>query len=396
MSRDNPEAAKRMFDQPRPHSLLGYHRQLAPAASLKVSPLCLGAMNLGEAWKYFMGAVDKTVAFEILDCFYERGGNFIDTASDYQDGESEAFIGEWMAARGNRDEMVISTKYGTGWKKHLKGDVIQTNFGGLNAKNLRHSLDASLRKLQTDFVDILYVHWWDYAANIPEIMHALNDVVAQGKVLYLGISATPAWIVARANEYARCHNLRPFVIYQGRWSAACRDLEREIIPMCRAEGMAIGPWGVMEGGKFKAKEEREAGAVRGRLYPGSEAELRVSEALEAIAQRKQARLTGIALAYVMHKTPYVFPVVGARTPEQLKQNIEALSVSLSRHDIEEIESVAAFDRGFPYNLLMLDNQAQPEDISGHLSYNDVPQNRAYGHVRTVPYPQALSGGPLEN
>lgn len=100
-----------------------------------------------------------------------------------------------MAARQNRDEMVIATKFGTGWKKHLKNHVIQTNFGGLNAKNLKHSLEASLTKLRTSFVDILYVHWWDYAADIPEIMHALNDVVSQGKVLYLGISATPAWLV---------------------------------------------------------------------------------------------------------------------------------------------------------------------------------------------------------
>lgn len=111
------------------------------------------------------------------------GGNFIDTASDYQDGESETWLGEWMAARQNRDEMVIATKFGTGWKKHLKNHVIQHNFGGLNAKNLKHSLEASLAKLRTSFVDILYVHWWDYAADIPEIMHALNDVVAQGKVL---------------------------------------------------------------------------------------------------------------------------------------------------------------------------------------------------------------------
>ena len=156
-----------------------------------------------------------------------------------------------MKARGNRDEMVIATKYTTGWQIAKGTQVIQSNYGGMNAKNLRHCLTASLKKLQTDFVDVLYIHWWDYSAEsvlphisglqnlttcrIPEVMRALNDVVAQGKVLYLGISDTPAWIVAKANEYARGHNLTPFVLYQGRYNAAIRDMEREIIPMCRSE-----------------------------------------------------------------------------------------------------------------------------------------------------------------
>jgi aryl-alcohol dehydrogenase-like predicted oxidoreductase len=156
-----------------------------------------------------------------------------------------------MKARGNRNEMVIATKYTTGWQAYKKRSIIQSNFGGMNAKNLRHSLDASLTKLQTDFIDILYVHWWDYSADIPEVMHYLNDVVQQGKVIYLGISDTPAWIVAKANEYARGHHLKPFVLYQGKWSASTRDFEREILPMCRAEGMGIAPWGAIGGGAYK-------------------------------------------------------------------------------------------------------------------------------------------------
>ena len=105
--------------------------------------------------------------------------------------------------------------------------------------------------MQTDFLDVLYIHWWDYSADIPEVMHALNDVVQQGKVLYLGISDTPAWIVAKANEYARGHNLRPFVLYQGQWAVSKRDMEKEIIPMCKAEGMGIAPWGAIGGGAYK-------------------------------------------------------------------------------------------------------------------------------------------------
>jgi Aldo/keto reductase family len=149
-----------------PDSLLGWYRQLAPTAGVKVSPLCLGAMNLGTAWQEFMGGVDEKASFELLDYFYKNGGNFVDTASNYQEEQSEIIIGNWMKARGNRDEMVIATKYTTGWRTALGDKIIQANFGGMNAKNLRHSLEASLKKLQTTFVDILYIHWWDNSADV--------------------------------------------------------------------------------------------------------------------------------------------------------------------------------------------------------------------------------------
>lgn len=156
--------------------------------------------------------------------------------------------------------------------------------------------------------------------------------------------------------------------------------------------MAIAPWSVLEGGGFKTRQDREAGLARGRLYPGTKHQPRVAEALEKVAERKGAEITHVALAYVMHKTPYVFPVVGGRTTEQLKQNIQALKVKLSRQDLVEIEEAAPFDRGFPYNILMLDDTGIPEDVSGILSYNDLPQNRAYGHVRVVSHPPAIQGG----
>ncbi len=180
-------------------------------------------------------------------------------------------------------------------------------------------------------------------------MQALNQLVLSGKVLYLGISDTPAWVVSKANEYARNHGLRQFCVYQGRWSAASRDFERDIIPMVRAEGMALAPWGALGGGAFKTEAQRQS--AEGRKMPVSDQQIAVSKVLEAIANRKGTEITSVALAYVMSKTPYVFPIVGGRKVEHLKSNIEALTLELTLEDIAEIEGSAPFELGFPHDFM---------------------------------------------
>jgi aryl-alcohol dehydrogenase-like predicted oxidoreductase len=186
--------------------------------------------------------------------------------------------------------------------------------------------------------------------SIPEVMQSLNYLVQAGKVLYLGISDTPAWIVSKANQYARDHGLRQFSVYQGQWSAADRDFEREIIPMCNDEGMSLAPWGALGGGYFKPKAEKKEG---GRNMPRLDQDRvdKVSEALEKIANEKGTIITSVALAYVMHKSPYVFPICGGRSVKHLKGNIEALSLELSDEDMEEIESAVPFSVGFPMSML---------------------------------------------
>ena len=181
-------------------------------------------------------------------------------------------------------------------------------------------------------------------------MQSLNQLVLAGKVLYLGVSDTPAWVVSKANEYARNHGLRQFSVYQGLWSAAERDVEREILPMVKAEGMAMAPWGSLGGGKFKTAEQRQAQRGQGRVVEVSERDVQVSRALEAVARRKDTLLTSVAQAYVMHKAPYVFPIVGGRTVEHLKANIEALNVTLSGEQIKYLESSVPFDPGFPHTF----------------------------------------------
>jgi len=181
-------------------------------------------------------------------------------------------------------------------------------------------------------------------------MQSLNTMVNQGKVLYLGISDTPAWIVSKANEYARQNGLRQFSVYQGRWSAEHRDFERDIIQMCEAEGMGLAPWGTLGGGHFKSEEQRKSQEGR-KLGEASEAAIKISKVLEKIATAKKTQITSVALAYVMKKTPYVFPIVGGRKIDHLKGNIEGLTLDLSEQDIDEIEDATAFDIGFPMNFL---------------------------------------------
>lgn len=189
----------------------------------------------------------------------------------------------------------IATKYAIGYRPtHFDKEPIQSNFVGNSMKSMHLSVNASLKKLQTDYIDVLYLHWWDLTTGIEEVMHGLNVLINARKVLYLGISDTPAWVVVKANDYARTNGLRPFSVYQGSWNASLRDMERDIIPMCRDQGMAIAPWASLGQGKFKSAEARKAAHTgSGRAAEPSEREIKVSEVLEAIGDRKDTTLHAV-------------------------------------------------------------------------------------------------------
>lgn len=234
------------------------------------------------------------------------------------------------------------------------------NYTGNNAKSLKVSVDASLRKLRTDYIDIFYVHWWDWNTSIKEVMDNLHNLVTAGKILYLGASDMPAWVVAYANQYAESQGKTPFVIYQGAWNVMERSFEREIIPMARTLGLALAPWNVLAAGKLRtdAEEQRriESGE-KGRMLSGdwlrNENEKKMSAALEKVAKEVGTEhITAVAIAYVMQKTPYVFPIIGGRKVEHLNANIEALNISLTQEQIEYLESVVPFDPGFPNTMIV--------------------------------------------
>ncbi|KAG9315934.1 NADP-dependent oxidoreductase domain-containing protein [Chiua virens] len=345
----------------KPTSRLARYRALSPHASIHVSPFQLGAMSIGDKWdKIGMGGMDKESSFKLLDAFYEAGGNFIDTANNYQDQSSEEFIGEWAEQRGIRDQLVIATKYTTNFVSadpQIKQKVLYT---GNSVKSMHISVEASLKKLRTSYIDILYVHWWDWDTSIEEVVNGLHVLVQQGKVLYLGISDSPAWVVSQANQYARDHGKTPFVIYQGQWNVMQRSFERDIIPMCRAHGMALAPWGVLAGGKLRSDEEEERRAQSGENgrtlftagWKRNDQERAMSAALDKVAKEVGAKhLTAVAIAYVMQKTPYVFPVIGGRKVEQLEANLEALEIALTPEHIKYLESAVPFDPGFPTSMI---------------------------------------------
>lgn len=293
----------------------------------------------------------------------------------YMAGESEEWLGDWMSERGVRDEMVIATKYSYTYKIHelCPPGTITSNFGGCNKKSLRLSLAESLKRLKTDYLDILYVHNWDGVASIPEMMRALDDVVKQGKVLYLGVSNWPAWLVVKANDYARQHALTPFVVYEGLLNAVARDIEREVLPMCKAEGLGLTVWEAMGGGKFKTRTEKsqaDGRPVYDLAGKGLQAYEAAATVMDSIAKKKGTNPMAIALRYVTLKVrttlrllqsldvvlkifqaPYIFPIIGGRKIENLKSNIAALDIELTDAEMKEIEAAAPVSLGYPHVVL---------------------------------------------
>ncbi|KAF8814298.1 Aldo/keto reductase [Phlegmacium glaucopus] len=347
---------------PQPKTGLGRYRVLSPNAGVHVSPIQLGGMSIGDKWGSLMGSMDKESSFQLLDAYFDNGGNFIDTANNYQDGSSEMFIGEWAEARGIRDQLFIATKYSFNFGGRFGDASVPQKIlnAGNSAKSLQVSVEASLKKLRTTYIDLIYLHWWDWDTSIEEVMRSLHTLVLQGKVLYLGISDTPAWVVSKANQYARDHAMTPFVIYQGAWNVMERSFEREIIPMARSEGMALAPFRVLAGGKIRTDEEEETRRQTGEKgrtnftteWERNEKERTVCKALEKVAAEIGAKhINSVAIAYLMQKIPYVFPIIGGRKVEHLLANLEALEISLSDDQIKYLESVVSFDPGFPASMI---------------------------------------------
>ncbi|TFK26136.1 arylalcohol dehydrogenase [Coprinopsis marcescibilis] len=313
---------------PTPATALGRYRKLSPLAGAHVSPLQLGAMSIGDQWEPFgMGSMSKEDSFKLLDAYFDKGGNFIDTANFYQDETSELFIGEWAEKRGIRDQLFIATKYTVNYKPRDEKIAQKVFYAGNSVKTMHISIRESLKKLRTDYVDLFYVHLWDWDTSTEEVMRGLHNLVIQGA-----------------------------------WSILDRSFEREIIPMARSEGLALAPWNVLASGKLRTDAEEEArlrSGEKGRTllsaeWKRNEVERATSLALEKVAKEIGAKsITSVAIAYVMQKAPYVFPIIGGRKVEHLEQNIEALELALTDEHIKALESVTTFDHGFPATMIGL-------------------------------------------
>ncbi|BGP33137.1 hypothetical protein JCM10296v2_004926 [Rhodotorula toruloides] len=345
-------------------SPLARYRIVGPNCGVRASPLQLGIMSLGKKWEGMLGSVTKEQAFELLDAFVEAGGNFVDTANFYQGEDSETWFGEWLKERKIRDRLIIATKYTGNYKESALGKKEAILYGGNSRRSLHVSVRDSLAKLQTDWIDILYVHWWDYTTSIKELMDSLHVLVEQGKVLYLGASDMPAWVVSAANQYAIDHGKTPFSIYQGRWSVMFRDMERDILPMCRQFGLALAPWGAIGSGRLMTKKQLEDRLASGETIRArgqqakdkqSDLEVKYSEVLASVAAEHGIEsVTAIALAWLLARAPNVFPIVGGRKVSHLQDNIQALKIKLTKDQIARIDAVQEFDVGFPHNMIGTD------------------------------------------
>ncbi|HFK7186181.1 TPA: aldo/keto reductase [Serratia odorifera] len=327
--------------------------RLLGRSGLRVSPLALGTMTFGADWGW---GAEKDQSRHIFDAYVDRGGNFIDTANRYTEGSAERFIGEF--AVGRRDSLVIASKYTL---PTYPGDA---NSGGNHRKSMVHSVENSLKRLKTDYLDLLYLHAWDDTTPVDEIMRAMDDLVRAGKVLYLAISDIPAWQAARMQTLADWRGWSPLIALQIEYNLTERTVERELIPMAQALGMGVIPWSPLASGVLSGKYSRqdlrptgdESGTRRdvarskGSL---SERNLTIAETVQIIAQQAGYSPAQVALAWTLQNPAVTAPIVGARTLAQLEDNLAALEVCLEAEQWQRLAEVSAIELGFPHDFLAL-------------------------------------------
>lgn len=312
--------------------------KLLGRSGLKVSELCLGTMGFGTEAGW---GADKATSFAIMEAFAEAGGNFLDTANIYKLGTSEKIIGEFISQR-DRDYFVIATKYS------LKDNTTNPNASGNNRKNMMRSVEQSLKRLQTGFIDVLYLHIWDDLTPIDEILRGLDDLIRQGKVNYAAISDTPAWIVSKGNTMAELMGWSQFIALQVEYSLLQRTPERELIPMARHYGMTVTPWAPLAGGALTGKYLR---GDQGRIKPESNRRdsnsERITREVMAVAERLGVEPSHVALQWTRQQGFECIPIVGATRVGQLEENLKTASVVLSPEDLRQLDEASAIDPGFP-------------------------------------------------
>ncbi len=317
-------------------------------SGLRVSPLCLGAMTFGEEHGWGSSVEESR---QIMDRFIDLGGNFIDTANGYTKGHSEKIIGDHVGRDASkRDRLVIATKFSSNL---YPGDP---NAGGSGRKSIVAACENSLRRLQTDYIDLYWLHNWDIHTPIDETMAALDDLVRAGKVRYLGVSDTPAWKVAQANVTARFRGWSSFIGLQIEYSLLERSVEQELVPMASEFGLGITPWSPLKMGALSGKYTREnAGQVkadRGAYIASAlnEKTYALVDELGVIAEAHDSTVAAVALAWVQVQPGVTSTIIGARRLAQLEDNVKALGVKLTTEDLARLDTLTKPTLGFPQSM----------------------------------------------
>jgi aryl-alcohol dehydrogenase-like predicted oxidoreductase len=316
-------------------------------SGLRVSEASLGTMTFGEEWGW--GSA-KDESRKVYDAYRAAGGNFIDTANIYTNGSSETFLGEFM--QGHRQSMVLATKYANA------NPGTDANAAGDHRKSMMQAIEASLKRLQTDYIDVYWVHIWDRLTPVEEVMRGLDDLVRQGKVLYVGISDAPAWWIAQANTLAQLRGWSPFVGLQIEYSLIERSVERELIPMSQALKIGVTAWSPLSGGILTGKYQSKGSSTNARFdsemmqqfKPEEERTDRIVAAVKSVSAETGRSMAQVALAWLTTRPVPVIPIIGARKLSQLEDNLASFNLTLSAQQIRTLDEASRIEPGFPYSL----------------------------------------------
>ena len=306
-------------------------------SGLKVSRLCLGCLTYGKPTSSHPWALDEEASRPLLKQALESGINFFDTANVYSDGASEEILGRAIRDFTRREEVVLATK--------LHGRTRPgPNGSGLSRKALMTEVDASLKRLGTDYIDLYQIHRWDYDTPIDETLEGLHDLVRSGKVLYVGASSMYAWQFCQSLYRADLHGWTRFISMQNHYNLLYREEEREMLPLCQAEGIGVLPWSPLARGRLTRGVEApptvraETDGIGKSLYSATEeADRRTIERVSAVAAARGLPQAQIALAWLLHKPAVTSPIIGANKPKHLEDALAALSVRLDESELRSLE-----------------------------------------------------------
>jgi len=316
-------------------------------SGLRVSEAALGTMTFGEDWGW---GTAKEESRKVYDAFREAGGNFIDTANMYTNGTSESFLGEFM--QGHRQSIVLATKYTN------SGPGTDPNAAGNQRKNMMQAVEASLKRLKTDYIDLYWLHNWDQLTPAEEVMRGFDDLVRAGKVLYVGISDAPAWWIAQANTLAQLRGWSPFVGLQIEYSLIERSVERELIPMAKALNIGVTAWSPLAGGVLTGKYHGKGSSEPGRLnndmmkpfMPEKERTDRIVAAVKKVSGETDRSMAQVALAWLRYRPVPVILIIGARKLSQLQDNLASFELTLSAAQLKTLDEASRIELGFPHDF----------------------------------------------
>jgi len=321
--------------------------RLLGQSGLRVSEAALGTMTFGDEWGW---GSPKDEAQKVYETYREAGGNFIDTANFYTNGTSERFLGEFI--QGHRESVVLATKYSNA----APGN--DPNAAGNHRKSMMQAVEASLKRLQTNYIDLYWVHIWDGITPVEEVMRGLDDLVRQGKVLYVGISDAPAWWIAQANTLAELRGWTQFIGLQIEYSLMERTVERELVPMAKALNLGVLAWSPLASGLLTGKYHGDGKAGGGRMtnegmkgfLPEAQHAAPIISAVKSVSEQTGRSMAQVALAWLRQRTVPVIPIIGARKVSQLQDNLASLDLELSAEQLKSLDGASRIELGFPQSI----------------------------------------------